>query len=70
MLTIKEMYDKGIIKDGTIIYINVEDEELDKEYTIKGRWYQDHMLKYNCIEMDTMRIYKDRPDVVWFNYYK
>lgn len=70
MLTINEMYNKGIIKDGTLIYIQIEDEELDKEYTVKGHWYQDHMLKYGEIEMDAMRLYKDRPNVVWFAYYK
>lgn len=70
MLTINEMYSKGIIKDGTIIYIDIEDEELDREYIIKGRWYQDHMLEYGDIEMDAMRLYKDRPNVVWFAYYK
>ena len=70
MLTINEMYSKGIIKDGTTIYIAITDEDLDKEYTVKGKWYEDHMLKYGNIEMDAMRLYKERPNVVWFSYDK
>ena len=60
-------FDRVFTRSG---YIGgVEDEAFDREYNVKGRWYQDHMLKYSDVEMDAMRLYKDR-NCVWFAYYK
>lgn len=70
MLTIENLYLKGIIKDDTKIYIHIENETLDMEFTLSGNWFQDHILEYGEREMDCMRICKDAPNTIYFNLYE
>lgn len=69
MLTIREMHNKGIIQLDTTIYIHIENEVLDTEYTVSGKRYDSSIREYEDCEMETMRLYKDKPDIVYFNLY-
>lgn len=68
-ITLWNLWRFNVINDDTTIFIHVEDEKADTEYTVIGKMFDDNIGHYSHEYCECLRIYAAK-NQVYLNLYR